>query len=146
MKKILLPILIFTIILGMSDCAADNDDNTITNPNGATGDKNAPEYFTVTYHKDEGTIGEPPVDSTHYKPPVVNPVTYADEFIDTFIILGQGTMVKKGHRFEGWMIRHPDYTESNPRYYDTGIIYPGTQCYISHNFDLDPVWMSHLDY
>ena len=62
MRKILFPILILLIKLSMSDCKEEG--------NGEGKGKET--YYTVTYHKYEETIGEPPFDNNKYKPTTLN--------------------------------------------------------------------------
>jgi len=143
MKKILFPILVLVIILGMSDCSdKKTDDYDPMFPDGK------PEYLTVTYHKDEGTTGEPPVDPNHYKPPIYNYAKFDYDFIDEATILDKGTLEKEGAAFLYWKMRTDEYTDEKPRWYSY-YFYPvtnnnpmiHTNFKMHNNVHFDPEWL-----
>jgi len=107
MKKILFPILVLVIILGMSDCSdKKTDDYDPMFPDGK------PEYLTVTYHKEDKngelpTRGEPPVDPNHYRVPYQGQTGNGLDYIyDKITILDQGTMEKDGYKFGWWETKY----------------------------------------
>jgi len=121
MNKVLFPILVLAIILGMSDCGEREKD--ITNPYFPDG--NMPVYLTVTYQKEDNedyppinkergkelppTTGEPPVDTKRYKTPIWNNKNFEYEFIDEADVLDQGTLEKEGYIF--WCWKNISYTD-----------------------------------
>ena len=130
MKQILL---FLTLAIFLIAC---NTDSVSEIDNG----NNTAEYLTVTYHKDEGATGNPPVDSKQYRPPVLNKITFEYDFIETFIVLDQGTMEKEGHYFQAWRLRNPNYPDGP--YWFNGTFEPGTQYNVVHKIDFDPIWLT----
>ena len=166
MKKILFPILILGIILGMSDCK--EEENGEEGENG----KGKETYYTVTYHKntkynnysnelefrngeikDEDVTGEPPVDPTHYKTgeKIKGEAKLTESGQAIFKGgVGSGTLELEGYEIIGWARRldvndvsspfygYKGYTENEPVWFPP-VPRGGWEVY-HNNIDLDPIW------
>jgi hypothetical protein len=119
MKKILFTLAVFGMIMGMS-CDNDNVNN------------NEQPYFTVTYHGNGHTSGEPPVDTKKYKVP--NRMKLPPEPGEEATILDKGTMEKEGYWFEGWAINSASY--GNHIYTRQ----PGEKLSVYENTDIEAIW------
>jgi len=114
---------VFVIVLFLLSCDIDPMDIDIEN--------GAPPYFTVTYHSEGHTAGEPPVDSNRYVAPNVD----SDGLFlwpaepDTVIILGQGTLEREGFYFHGWSGRDGD-----------GWVIEGDSFRLQQNLELHAIW------
>ena len=131
MKKVLLALAILSILLAMS---CDNETMSGKDQDEA--------YLTITYHKDEGSIGEPPVDSKLYKP-IIESITGELTFVDKFTIPDHGTLVKDGYDFYGWKPRVPGsvYILNSWELVSFSEFVPGTVLGIIYqNVEFDPVW------
>jgi len=169
MRKILFSILVFGIMLGMSNCEEKDKDNT-DNGNSNNGNSQEQGYFTVTYHKGDSTAGEPPVDPKHYKLPhkekneyqmyvdvydlvtiLEGELTKEDDEIDgkiyTYFFLGWSE-IGEGHtketpKFVGPLFRYSP-TPSEKLQIETSYGAYRTQYRISHNMDLYPYFGSAI--
>ena len=107
-------------------------------------DESEPKYFTVTYHGNGHTSGEPPVYDKQYLPPLLTdemPPRVKRE-PEIAYALEPGTLEKEGYSFHGWLRRSHLFTEDNPRYNDH--YYPKSSIsgsfFVEMNIDLDASW------
>ena len=138
MKKLLFVLLVSTLVF----ISCNNDDMDKDNQ----GEK----YLTITYHSEGHTSGEPPIDEKKYKPYVLNEMTFTYDFVDSFIIPDQGSMIKEGHYLIGWKPRDPiSISPENNRISDNNgelYVYPGgiysigKRAWIFRDVDFDAVW------
>lgn len=89
MKKLFLLACIVLLFLSCNNNSVNND--------------NEVKFFTVTYHGNGHTSGEPPVDPQEYKLPHGMPSVY-----DYAVILDKGTLEKEMGLFGGWMAMNPN--------------------------------------
>jgi len=134
MKKLFLALSIVFLLIACDNPGMDNENGNNDSKGG-----NETEYLTVTYNKDAGTTGNPPVDPKHYHKPVFNIATGTDDFVETMTVLDQGTMKKEGFIFDSWKLRTYYYAENNQQWIIEKY-YPGMQRPIGWDFIFDPVW------
>ena len=130
MKKLFLTLAIAFFIFS---CDAEN----MSTDNNNSGNNTA-QYLTVTYHKDDGTQGEPPVDTKRYRKPDVIDGLYRNA--ESATILDHGTMVKEGYFLEMWKLRNPGYPNMGPEW-SLDRFYPGSQIVVEWDLNFDPVWL-----
>jgi hypothetical protein len=98
---------------------------------GGMGNKNnksnEPGYLTVTYLGNGNTSEDVPVDPKHYVVPKVDQGYMTVVEPETAVILGQGTLKKEGHTFNGWIYGGRHY-------------YEGDSLSVGDNVNLKAVW------
>jgi len=123
MKKILFPILILSIILSMSNCKEDIEDESTYTENKNT-NKDPPKKYKISYNAN-GASGDVPVDLNAYTvddkiyllPPDIDAATSGmapetkEEAIKAFKEAGytMGTLKRKGYHFSSWDISEANY-------------------------------------
>jgi len=135
MKKLLSIITILAVTLLLFSCNSGNGEEE---SNGA---EEPPVYYTITYHKGENTIGEPPVDPKKYKRIKDG---YYDYIYDTFTVLDKGTLEhNEGWFFRGWNLRSQNGTSWEPNLATGSTTFePGDQVSIKYarNLDFEPLF------
>jgi hypothetical protein len=128
------------IVFVLVSCDTDSVNNHQTNE---------PQHYTVTYHGNGHTSGEVPVDSKQYAVPVQDYLLWKVP-PETAFVLEPGTMEKEGYLFDCWRMRHPDYTDDDPKYIN-GTYRPrevdwepwfsyAYSFQVKENIDFDAIW------